>query len=503
MLAPAALTLGAFVVYLATAPRLVNGDGIGYLKLATYHTAPPPGHLLYGLLLEALLAASHARSALGLLEPARVLSAAAGAAAVALVVGVARELGHDRRAALMVAAGCAVSWGVWQEADDVETYAVALAALVAAVLLTLRARRSGRARDGVWAGLAAALAVLFHLANLLALPFLVLVLLRRGARPEGSVPSRRPLWAALVTGVVALAAPILIVGVVVLHQSPRGLLAWLTGSNHGFHYPLHLYVPLVAVWGASRTLAFAPFPIDASLAVTVVESTVAVAVLGVTLAAAVRGARDGGLLDGRAALVWALPTAALGVYYYGSDSERWIFLVPLVWLLAVRGRPRLSAVLVAFLCVWNLVVEVVPDAVASKARDQAATASQVVHDGDLVVAPGHGWDEYIGFYQGEDVRVIPLAYFAGSSGSAQGAFAALDYEIDRALGGGHDVYAARVFLTDATDRTDGWKELAAFGIGRSDLQAHLEARYQVSFDDAAAPVMVAIRNRPGPPVSPQ
>ena len=29
----------------------------------------------------------------------------------------------------------------------------------------------------------------------------------------------------------------------------------------------------------------------------------------------------------------ALPFTAIGVYYYGSDSERWLFLMPAAWLI--------------------------------------------------------------------------------------------------------------------------------------------------------------------------
>ena len=493
-----ALSLGAFGVYLASAPRLLNGDGLGYLKSVAAGAPPPPGHVLYLVVLEGLARALHATAPLAMLGPARVLSAACGAIAIALFVALAREVGLDRRATILGALGLAVSWGLWQEADDIESYAPALAALVAAVTCALRAGRTRRVLDGAAAGLTAALAILFHIAIVLLLPFLAFAVLRRSTettKPRGPLAAT---VAAVVAGAAGLLGPLAAVAFGSLHLhgigGPGGALSWLLGANHGFRYPLHPYTPLVALWGLARTFAYAPFPTDAPLAVVIAESAgagLALVAIGLLVLRRPAPSRLGRL----GVALWAAPTAALGVYYYGSDTERWIFLLPLLWLLVAAAPPRRVALLLAALCVWNLAVEVVPDAVRSTERDQAAAAGAPLEDGDLVIGPGHGWDEYVGFYEGKAVRMIPLAYFAGATGSAAGALTAMDGEIDRALAAGRHVYAARVFLPGERDRTDGWKELALFHLGRAEVQAELVGRYQVPQGALRAADLVPIAQR--------
>jgi hypothetical protein len=89
----------------------------------------------------------------------------------------------------------------------------------------------------------------------------------------------------------------------------------------------------------------------------------------------------------------------------------------------------------------------------------------VARGGDLVVSPGHGWDEYLGFYDGAPVETFPLVYYAGALGSADAIRRTLG---ERAIG-------RRVLLVRLTDDTDpmGWKELRAFGITRETVAALL------------------------------
>ena len=78
--------------YLALAPSVVNGDGLGYLKAALAGTIYP-GHVAYVPLLWLLAKVTHATRPMELLWPARALSAAAAATA-ALALGAMDEAYH-------------------------------------------------------------------------------------------------------------------------------------------------------------------------------------------------------------------------------------------------------------------------------------------------------------------------------------------------------------------------------------------------------------------------
>ena len=154
-----ALSLGtlATVLYLCTAPAVVNADGLGYLKLLPHNFAA--GHLLYMPLLRA------ATQPLGDgLRAGRLVNALLGGTGVVLMYGIVRRtlgalpLGRPyaasdvRFAATFAAAGLAVSYGYWVQGSDVEAYAAAMVALLCTVRLllayraqpTLAARGRGR-----------------------------------------------------------------------------------------------------------------------------------------------------------------------------------------------------------------------------------------------------------------------------------------------------------------------------------------------------------------------
>src|SRR5205807_88217 len=119
--------IAAHALHARTSPAVVNPDGIGYLKQLSHNYAA--GHLLYLPLLRAVQSLSH-RTAL---DAGLALSAWAGTIAVALLFAAARLL-LPRPAALVAAAGLAISYGAWVQGSDVEVYACALAALVALLL---------------------------------------------------------------------------------------------------------------------------------------------------------------------------------------------------------------------------------------------------------------------------------------------------------------------------------------------------------------------------------
>lgn len=450
MWAPAAIAVATAVAYLALAPAVVNGDGLGYLKAALDGTIYP-GHVGYVPLLTGLGRLSGATRPVELLWPARVVSAAAAALAVAGVGALGRRR-FGAAAGVAAALGLAASWGTLSAGSDVETYAPAMAALVGALLCAERQRP-------VAAGLCCAAAALLHVENVAFVPVAALLVGRR-ARDGATAPA--PEWRAGAMATVAAAAALPVAAAYGVLVARHGL-AWMGGASHGLHYPLRWTTPFVALYGACKALVYAPYPYEASWARVLGCFAVGAAAL-VSLATCAR--RPFGRL---ALAAWIAPYALVGLLFYGSDAERWTFLLPLLWLAAAAGRPRRARIVAAAVAAANLALWM-PTAREAAVRARAEAAARHVADGDLVIGPGHGWDEYIGFWGGPRVRALPLVYWAGAVGRAR-LPAVVAREVAAARAGGHAVWLARLHGDDGDPL--GWKELRLFGIGPAEARALL------------------------------
>jgi len=148
-----AALLAFAVLYVALAPAVVNGDGLGYLRAAIDGGAYP-GHLLYLPILRLLPGARP----IDLLWPGRALSVASSISALILFADTARRLRLPAWLPAAIGLGCCYS--VLVSAGDVETYAPALLCICAAINFAVRGWRPA-------AALAAALATLIHIENLL------------------------------------------------------------------------------------------------------------------------------------------------------------------------------------------------------------------------------------------------------------------------------------------------------------------------------------------------
>jgi hypothetical protein len=450
---PSWLLLGAAVAaaYAFFGPAEVNGDGIGYLKAARDGVLYP-GHVAYVPLLA--LCGRIARTLgltdgtlRGLVVPGRLLSAISiGIATAALATLVDRRSG-DRSRALVAALGLAASAGVVLVGTDVESYAPALAALALALVCLDRGQAAA-------AGACVALAAQLHVENLL---FFAPAL---AWTPAGT--RARLLLAA---------APIVAVGAAVsLH------LGGLHGATHGFSYPLHLYTPLVAVWGACRALVYAPYLYEAASA-TVVMCSAAGAVAALALALlAWAGHRAGRRcsVPSAARWAWALPYAAVGALFFASDSERWLFLLPLAWItVAELAAPRRLARVVAAIALANLAAWG-PRACDRRGIERARSVATQLAPGDLVIGPGHGWDESIPLYR-DGVVPFPLVFHAAAGGAAA-LPARLDQAVAVARGRGAHVRVVRVDDADDPSGPLGYKELAGLGVDRAAVRALLAGR---------------------------
>jgi hypothetical protein len=441
---------------LRLAPSVVNGDGLGYLKAAAVGGTLYPGHLAYVPLLRGLGALTSAARAVDALPAARLVSAL-GAATAAMALGAtARRLSGRQRAGAVAALGLSASFGVIASGSDVETYAPALACVCLSLYLVVRGRGSSR----IWAfaaGISAGAAALLHVENVL----FVLPAALAGERRQR--PALVAAAATLVGGAYALALP------------GHGA-AWLASATHGLRYPLHVYTPAVALYGACKALVYAPYPYEASWACVLGCFAVGAAALTALLWLA-RGPHP---LGRAATWAWTLPYAAVGCAFYGSDAERWLFLLPLLWLhVAVADRARRATVVALLMLIVNVALWL-PEVRDDRWRRAASSAAARMSDGDLAISPGHGWDEYVGFYDGPAVERFPLTYFAGALGGRGPLAAALAQAVARARAGNHRVWLLR--LTDDRDPM-GWKELRLFGLGPPEVGALLPPGRRVPISD--------------------
>ena len=115
--------------------------------------------------------------------------------------------------------------------------------------------------------------------------------------------------------------------------------------------------------------------------------------------------------------------------FFGDDPERWIFVLPLAWTLvaAADAGGRLARAFTIYLLLVNAATTVVPAIVDTTPRWRAQGVEALVEPEDLVISPGHDWDEQIGFYGPREVHVWPIAYYVG----ARGRDAALDELLDQ------------------------------------------------------------------------
>jgi hypothetical protein len=443
-----AIGISATAWYLTMAPAVVNGDGLGYLKAAVLG-GRYPAHALYIPLLRGLRllfrCGPRPADALGV---ARAFSAASAGLAVALLGTATTRLTRSAQAGAIAAFGFAVSSGFLTSASDVESYAPAVASLCLALDGVARARES-RILGLAFASLGTALALLFHVENLLFVPVVVL-----------SLPRSRRLLATALIGIVSLP---LFIGVC---DFGRGL---VPATTHGFRYPLSIATPGIALYGAAKALVFSPYPFEAPRMEVVRDSAVGIVVLFTLVVLFVRG-RGAVPLPRRAVAAWTSGYATVGMVFFPSDAERWLFLLPLLWLAAasrlrwVRLLPIVMVLLIADLLL------VLPRTHDDHVARRAAAAARHLAPGDLVLSPGHGWDEYIGFERGPDIENVPIAYFAGQLGTRARLAEEIARRIAVARSRGRRICTAR-FREDSEPL--GWKELRAFGINPRNVKALL------------------------------
>lgn len=484
----------AFLLYRHTAPAQVNLDGLGYLKQLAWNVNA--GHLLYLPLVRVATALRHGDA----LDGARLLGAASAAAAVALSYACARAF-EGRRSALLFASGLLVSYAVWVQGSDVECYAPALLALLILAALLLSARALPGVESTAAVGLALGLAVLVHITHVLAVPLVVVALRAAHAGRGRGAGLLHAAAACLVGGAVALGA-YAYEAFAVRHTDAAGLVRFLVTAQHGFAYEGTLGERLVdAIYGLCRALVHSPYLHESDARALLGRVLLGLAALAVLVGAAVRARRGLTHLPAPALVAWSAPYVVMALAFFGSDHERWLFVLPPLWLVgaAALGRSRRGAVVGALLVAgiaaanWRGAIGPAMDYTWDQTRADAAT--EPMRDGDLVVFPGHGWDEYVGFHSGRKVVPLPLVYYAGVLGAA-GCEARLLADVRAARARGARVWAVRLPVggEPAPGERDegGLVELARLGLDRAAL-GRLLSRFALTPVATSQPSVTVLR----------
>lgn len=461
------LLLLVFLVGWIAQPATVNGDGVGYLRQIPTDGLSP-GHLLFLPLCRGLARHYAHRTLLDLQGPLALLCLGCGLVGLGLFWGAARRLLPPGRA-LPATALLAASHAFMRSALELEVYAPALMLSLGVLYALARAPGASPRSSLGWAALAGALAGLATLMHLtLALLALPLGLGLATLSPRGKRLSAPPIGLGCMGAVVGVGLLVALSSRNLLH-SPSSAWAWLRSADHGLSTPLTPIAPLTALWGLCRALVFAPYPYEAPLwrvaAMTLLGGGAGLLLLGCWLRT--RGSETAVPRLRQLVLAWTLPLGLFAVTFYPSDTERWIFILPLLLLLlALPPGPWVWGLCVVMALV-NLVAYQVPLALDNAPMAQAAAVEQRLGSRDLLVSPGHGWDELVGLGTVDPPERFPLVFHVADLGGLGPARALLYEHIEATLARGGRVFVAR--LNDEQDAR-GFKELDRLGLPRSDYR---------------------------------
>jgi hypothetical protein len=362
----------------------------------------------------------------------------------------------SRPISLACSLGVVLSYGVLSRASTIEVYVPALFCDVALLAYCLKSQFA-RDVNAITVGLILLLAVGFHVTNVLIIPAVAAVMILR--TPRGRL-IRTLSWggATFLLGIGAIVfllwlglgagkwpPDLALVAPRGEPQPPLGLGGHLSRSAYGF----------------ARTVAFLP---DFRELETTLAAPYAV-LWGGFLALCAYLASSGflaNLAQNRRILqllaLLVVPFTWIGIYYYPSDPERWLFLMPPWWLsiglvwdqfdrspgrkIVQCGSPVLLGVIVLGMAAYNAAA-LLPATHAAPGLAGLRQLSRLTTDDDLVISPSGITGELNEFYldrpiRAENLTLLALAEEHGPDiARMQADFA---QEIDRALKRGRRVF---------------------------------------------------------------
>jgi len=345
---------------------------------------------------------------------------------------------------------------VLSRASTIEVYAPALFLDVAVVAYSLRSTFTWD-RDAVGASLLLVLAVGFHVTNVLMLPFVIALVI--GRAPQDRI--LRTLLCGSATFLLGMGA------IVCLTWLGPGRAEWppdlaLILPHRGTQPALDLVGFLSrAAYGFARTVAFLPYIRELGTALAVLYVVVAGGVFLLWAHLARKGfladlGKNGRLLS--MLLLLAAPFIFVGLCYYPSDPERWLFLMPPFWLViglawdqhdpATCRRtvswdsPILLGAIVIGVGAYNAAA-LLPDVLANRGLAGLRELSKLTTDDDLVISPSGVTGRINEFYldrliTAENLTLMALVREHGAD--LHGTQADLADRIDRALQEGRRVF---------------------------------------------------------------
>jgi hypothetical protein len=455
------LTMFLVVFAFMLSPLMVSGDGANYSARALYAgflTGIEPRHPLATIPLRTIYVVLRAVQLdhYSLKAFVAVSSLSTAGTFLLLAWSVYPRFIRSRIICLISALGAFMSYGVLSRAAAVEVYGPALFLDVALVAYCLRSPFE-KARHAIFAGVLLVLAVGFHVTNVLIVPAVIAIV-------TGRIPRERILrvhcWAGS-TFLVGMGALVFL-----LWLGPGGM-QWPPDPAKVFpqNDPQPPMGPVGhlsrAVYGFARSLAFLPYHRDlgASLATGYVVGASGAIILLVYVG-------RGGLVcqwDKNRRLfltlvLLATPFICVGIWYYPSDPERWLFLTPPLWLTVgmawdqfippLRRRsvvwesPIVLGAIVVGLGIYNAAA-LLPDALGSRALEGLRYLSKLTTRDDLVISPAGTSGRLMDFYldrriQGQDLTAWALSQKHGAD--LGGIQSDLAQQIDRALQQGRRVF---------------------------------------------------------------
>jgi hypothetical protein len=388
----------------ALRPAVPDGDGWDHTSRAVesgFLEGMMPKHLIYAAVLRGVFLAI---GAIGLrrytLEAFTFVSNLAGAFIYLLLARlVFPKFLRDPVLTRLCAAGTLLSIGVLQACCAIETYALALAVDVALVAVCLRGDL-GTWWGGISAGVLFVAAVATHVTNVLLLPFVLVFLFTH---------ARRRHWLAVgwFAGIVLIGAVLLAVGVLV----GQGASAWPPDIGRLIprgdpEPPMGVGTRLGrAAYGFVRTVAWLPPSWELTtpfvLGYGAAFALTALLVLIIARRGFLQRIREYQALAAMSLLV-VIPFTALGLMYFSSDPERWLFLMPVLWLwigivwqdyrpeangwLSQRAVQWALAGIVLALGTYNILAKQWPASRHDRGLAGAQALSTIARPGDVVIA---------------------------------------------------------------------------------------------------------------------
>lgn len=398
-----------FIALMLLRPFIPDGDGLYYASLAISNglfdpNGMVPRHPMYVAMLKAVYSSL---DAIGFGKYAiATLSVTSHLAAVGIFLLLARVVFplfiRNRVVVYSCAMGAVVSYGIMSRASTIESYSLALLMAVAVVAVCLKGDLS-KPFTVVAVGVLFCIAVGFHVTNILLGPFVLALLLWRSGWDRAWFTIGR-FGGTVALGIAALFTMLLIaknaslwppdLGVIFPTSDPQPSLSLLGRLGRG-------------LYGFLRSIAWIePYShVAMSFVAGYVMAMLAAILLIVYLAwhGIFRRIASYQLVILMLSLM-ALPYLAIGISYFPSDPERWLFMLPGVWLLmglvwdhynppvgAALNRRRSVILLISLvlaLGVYNALWKLLPETRGNRELSGLQELTKLTSSKDLVISPG-------------------------------------------------------------------------------------------------------------------